>query len=101
MPRNIDRRVEVCFPIENPDLRRRIVNDVLMVYLRDTEKAYELKSDGRYIPCSTLVEDGEELFNSQKWFLSQHEGKYVKRDEGRLEFSGRDCERVSKRPMHR
>ncbi|MCA9950358.1 MAG: polyphosphate kinase 1 [Anaerolineales bacterium] len=81
MPRNIDRRVEVCFPIEDPDLRRRVVDDILMVYLRDTEKAYELQGDGRYVPCNNFVEDGEDLFSSQSWFLTQHAGKSAKRED--------------------
>ncbi len=81
MPRNIDRRVEVCFPIEDPDLRRQIVDDILMVYLRDTEKSYELQGDGRYIQCSTFVEDSDDLFSSQSWFLAQHASKSVIRED--------------------
>ncbi len=71
MPRNIDRRVEVLFPVEDEEMCLDIVENVLNVYLRDTKKAYALQSEGSYIPCRELVEDGEELFNSQLHFLQE------------------------------
>jgi polyphosphate kinase len=74
MPRNIDRRVEVLFPIENEKMRQYIVDEILNIYLQDTEKAYMLKGDGTYVPCSENVEDGEELFNSQLYFLQDNVG---------------------------
>jgi polyphosphate kinase len=69
MPRNIDRRVETLFPVEDNDLKQYIIANVLDVYLKDTEKAYLLHSDGRYIPRLSQLEEGEEPFNSQKWFI--------------------------------
>lgn len=73
MPRNIDRRVEVLFPVEDPLLREEIVENILEVQLRDTEKGYWLQSDGTYVPAvAQLRQDGSEgpLFNSQAWFLN-------------------------------
>ncbi len=70
MPRNIDRRVEVLFPIENPEMRQSIVDNILQVYLNDTEKGSLLQPDGRYLPRHTLLEDGQTPFNSQNWFLN-------------------------------
>lgn len=73
MPRNIDRRVEVLFPVEDPLLRSEIVENILNVQLRDTEKGYWLQSDGTYAPAAAqLRENGKEapLFNSQAWFLN-------------------------------
>lgn len=70
MPRNIDRRVEVMFPIEDEDLRQEVIERILKIYLSDTEKAYLLQSDGSYIPRSTLVGENDVLFSSQKWFLN-------------------------------
>jgi len=69
MPRNIERRVEVLFPIEEEHLRQQIMT-ILEVYRHDTAKAHVLQSDGRYVPRSTLLEEGEEPFNSQGWFLN-------------------------------
>lgn len=79
MPRNIDRRVEVLFPVENPTLRQRLLQNVLQVCLQDTEKAYVLQGDGRYVPRSTRRDDGEQLFSSQQWFL-EHRAEEPLRD---------------------
>ncbi len=43
MPRNIDRRVEVLFPIEDPALLQNILDNVLQIYLQDTAKAHVLQ----------------------------------------------------------
>jgi polyphosphate kinase len=48
MPRNFDRRVEVMFPIESEDLRRRIVDDIIPIYLSDNARTRILKADGTY-----------------------------------------------------
>ncbi|MCC6355970.1 MAG: polyphosphate kinase 1 [Verrucomicrobiae bacterium] len=48
MPRNLYRRVEVLFPIEDPALRRHVVEEVLPVFLADRIKARELAPDGTY-----------------------------------------------------
>ncbi len=69
MPRNIDRRVEVLFPIENPVMLENILENVLQTYLKDTAKAYVLNSNGEYTPRRLLVDEGEPLFNSQSWLM--------------------------------
>jgi polyphosphate kinase len=48
MDRNLSRRVEVVFPIETPELKQRLIREVLAVSLADNCKARELLSDGRY-----------------------------------------------------
>jgi polyphosphate kinase len=48
MQRNLYERVEVLFPLKNPELRRRIAEEVLPAYLADTRTARELDSDGKY-----------------------------------------------------
>ncbi|MGF1655946.1 MAG: polyphosphate kinase 1 [Verrucomicrobiales bacterium] len=48
MPRNLYRRVEVVAPVEDPDLRRKIIEEILPAYLTDCMKARELKADGTY-----------------------------------------------------
>ncbi|VTU00967.1 polyphosphate kinase : Polyphosphate kinase OS=Cyanobacterium stanieri (strain ATCC 29140 / PCC 7202) GN=ppk PE=3 SV=1: PP_kinase_N: PP_kinase: PP_kinase_C [Gemmataceae bacterium] len=47
MDRNLSRRVEVVFPIEQPDLKQRVI-DILKVALADNVKARELLPDGTY-----------------------------------------------------
>jgi polyphosphate kinase len=70
MPRNIDRRVEVLFPVADPTLKRELVENVLDVYWQDTEKGSWLQPDGTYVPAQTQMDDGKEVFNSQEWFLN-------------------------------
>ncbi len=47
MPRNLDRRVELLFPIERRELKERLLN-ILNLYLQDNAKAYRLEPDGSY-----------------------------------------------------
>lgn len=66
MPRNLDRRVEVLTPIENPTLRKYLKDEFLSAYLRDNVKARELRSDGTYEKVKLTA--NEESFNSQLSF---------------------------------
>jgi polyphosphate kinase len=62
MPRNLNRRVELLFPLEGPDLT--LVRDaVLNVHLKDTAQARLLHADGTY---ERLDRSG---LDSQKWLL--------------------------------
>jgi polyphosphate kinase len=74
MPRNIDRRVEVLFPIESPALRRDILDNIVQAQLRDSAKSHWLQPDGRYIAAASLADEGQELFSSQDWFMNGREG---------------------------
>ena len=49
MPRNLDRRVEVLFPVEDPRLIRRLRDQVLSIYLADNVKARLMQADGSYV----------------------------------------------------
>lgn len=51
MERNFFRRIEVCFPIERKQHRDRIVED-LETYVADTEQAWVLQPDGKYVHAS-------------------------------------------------
>jgi polyphosphate kinase len=48
MERNLDRRVEVLFPIEDAAMREGVVRGVMEVQLRDTVNARRLRPDGVY-----------------------------------------------------
>ncbi|WP_233261423.1 polyphosphate kinase 1 [Vitiosangium sp. GDMCC 1.1324] len=52
MPRNFLRRVEVMFPVEDPAIRQRLLDEVLGVALKDNVKARRLQVDGSYVPVS-------------------------------------------------
>ncbi|MFG6449055.1 polyphosphate kinase 1 [Roseateles sp. BYS180W] len=47
MSRNMLRRIEVAWPIEEPKLRQRVIDEALVPYLHDTLDAWTLASDGR------------------------------------------------------
>jgi polyphosphate kinase len=49
MPRNFLRRVEALFPIETPELRDRLVDEVLGAALHDNVNARTLRPDGQYV----------------------------------------------------
>ncbi|MEZ5989623.1 MAG: polyphosphate kinase 1 [Planctomycetota bacterium] len=50
MDRNLIRRVETCFPVEDPKLFRRVLREGLEVFLEDEEMAWEMRPDGTYDP---------------------------------------------------
>ena len=62
MPRNLNRRVELLFPVEDPDCRAR-VKEVLDVELADTVRAHFLSPDGSY---HKLDLRGKEKLDSQQ-----------------------------------
>ncbi len=71
MPRNLDRRVEVLFPVEDPDIRKAIISDILPVQLADKVKIRILKGDGTY---ERRVADRDiPSLNAQTW-LVDHRG---------------------------
>jgi polyphosphate kinase len=50
MPRNLDRRVEILFPVLDDGHRAYLHDEVLRLYLADTVRARELQPDGSYLP---------------------------------------------------
>jgi polyphosphate kinase len=71
MPRNLDRRVEQLFPIEDPDLRESVYEHILCVHLRDNMQARRLLPDGTYE--RVRPRDGEPELDSQTWMI-EHRG---------------------------
>ena len=68
MPRNLDARVEVITPIEDPSLVKEL-KQILEIVLADNRQAWDLRSDGTYI--QRHPKDGEPEMSSQKHFMSQ------------------------------
>lgn len=68
MDRNLSRRVEVVFPIEQADLKQRVI-DILRTTLADNAKARELLPDGSY--RRVIPAEGQPVVRSQMRFLEQ------------------------------
>ena len=67
MPRNLDKRVEILFPVEKEELKGR-VKDMLSIQLADTVKASVMQPDGTY---SKIDRRGKALVNSQEYFCEK------------------------------
>ncbi len=72
MPRNFYRRVEVMFPIEQADLRDRILHEIIPAHLMDNVKARLLQADGTYIRAPRA--EGEPEFRAQERLLALRPG---------------------------
>ena len=74
MPRNFFRRAEVLFPLEAPELRRRVLDDLFPMEFRDNENARELHASGAYLPV--VRHDGEPSFSAQDSFMAAAVQRY-------------------------
>ncbi len=68
MPRNLNERVEVLFPIEDESMIRHVRDDILTIYLRDNQKARLMLSDGTYVHTSA---GKDPAVNAQEIFIRQ------------------------------
>jgi polyphosphate kinase len=67
MPRNLDRRIEVLFPVLDEKIKKTIYERILKVHLDDNVKSRLLLPDGTY---SRIVHaEGQNETNSQQWLL--------------------------------
>ena len=67
MPRNLDRRVEIVFPVEEEELKEKAIH-ILDVQLSDTLKAHRLLEDGTY---QKVDRRGKEAIEAQKTFCEE------------------------------
>ncbi len=67
MPRNLDRRVEILFPVEDEELKMRIKH-ILDVLLQDNLKAYVMRPDGSYVRRNRR---SSRAFSSQQAFCEE------------------------------
>ncbi len=76
MPRNLDRRVEVVYPVLNPALRKAVIETILPVQLGDNVKSRLMQADGTY--ARLTPDPSEESLNAQSW-LVEHRGIWYDR----------------------
>ena len=86
MPRNFFRRIEVVFPIEDGNLRERIMSEILAVQLQDNVKARVMKPR-RHLP--------EGAVEARRKTASQPDGIYRAHPEGTRAAPGQHQERLS------
>ena len=67
MDRNLFNRVEACFTIEDPALKKRIYQQGLLTYLQDNQQAWLLQGDGTWLRATPA--EGETEHNAQRYLL--------------------------------
>ena len=67
MPRNLDKRVEILFPVEDDALKAEVIH-ILDIQLADNEKARILQKNGTY---RRAAKGGHAKLNSQKYFCEE------------------------------
>ena len=77
MPRNLDRRVEILFPVEDEQLKTQVMH-ILEVELADNVKAHILNADGQYVKVDKR---GKVLVNSQEQFCEEAKNSFVEEKE--------------------
>jgi polyphosphate kinase len=68
MQRNLDRRVEIIFPLQDEKLKNSVIKTVLKIYLKDNVKARKLLPDMTYQIITP--HDGDKKIDSQEWLMN-------------------------------
>ena len=69
MPRNLNSRVEVIFPVSDPNLIRTVRDEILGTYLKEQAKARHMLPDGKYVRDGNAGK--KNAFNSQEVFIAR------------------------------
>lgn len=67
MNRNLFRRIEIAFPVLDPQLKKRVIQEGLQPYLKDNQNSWELDSEGYY--HRRTVRTGQTEFSAQNYLM--------------------------------
>lgn len=82
MPRNLERRVEILFPIEESALKEKVLH-ILEMEIEDTKKAHYMQADGTYRKPDKR---GRKLMSSQEEFCKEAKQEAKKNSMNRMKF---------------
>jgi polyphosphate kinase len=68
MPRNLDRRVEVLVPVENPTVHQQVLDQIMVALLKDQAQSWYMNADATYHRDSH-AEDAD-AFSAHTYFMT-------------------------------
>jgi polyphosphate kinase len=80
MPRNFDRRMEIMVPLENPTVHRQVLDQIMLINLKDNVQSWQLLADHSY----QKIETEDEPISAHEYFLTNPSlsgtGTYLEKD---------------------
>jgi polyphosphate kinase len=73
MNRNMLRRIELAWPVTDPALRQRIIDETLVAYLHDGMDAWEMQPDGSYVSLRKSETEKNDSCSAQQALMQRYE----------------------------
>jgi len=68
MPRNLDRRVEILVPVENPTVHQQVLGQIMVALFKDQAQSWYMKVDGSYARDAHAEDD--DVFSAHNYFMT-------------------------------